>query len=223
VRVELGEIRGLDMDGVRVKILDPVEKLYKSREEFEDPQLMVNMERFIITRAIDRNWQDHLTEIEDLRRYVGLRGYAQKNPLNEYKGEAYTYFKNMMGRIRGDVCSGLFRAATSQDALNDLLGLIQRQQWQAETSGPEDAPASLVEEIRGGEEAAQEETRAQAEEEARPAPGITFRREYPKIGRNALVRLRRGDEVLDLKWKKAESLLRGGEGWELEEILSRAE
>ncbi|MDR3229080.1 MAG: preprotein translocase subunit SecA [Puniceicoccales bacterium] len=219
VRVELGEVRGLDMDGVRSKVYDPVEKLYKSREEFEDPELMVNMERFIITRAIDRNWQDHLTEIEDLRRYVGLRGYAQKNPLNEYKGEAYTYFKNMMGRIRGDICSGLFRAATSQDALNDLFGLIQRQQWQAETSGPEDAPASLAEEIREEEAAAAQE----AEEAARPAPGITFRREYPKIGRNALVRLRRGDELLDLKWKKAEAILRSGEGWELEEILTQTD
>jgi preprotein translocase subunit SecA len=213
VRIELDEIRGLNMETVRQKIYEQVENLYKERDSFEDPEMLKSMERYIVIRAVDKNWQDHLTEIEDLRRYVGLRSYAQKNPLNEYKNEAFTYFENMMGRVRGDVCTGLFRSATSQDAFEGLVRLIQRQAGLAETSGPDDAPATLAEEI-------QEEQ--QREAEASPAPGITFRREYPKIGRNTPVRLRnmRTAETADMKWKKAEPLLRANEGWELEEVLS---
>jgi preprotein translocase subunit SecA len=214
VRVELDEIRGLNMDAVRQKITEQVENLYKERDTFEDPEMLKSMERYIIITAVDKNWQDHLTEIEDLRRYVGLRGYAQKNPLNEYKNEAFSAFENMMGRVRSDVCTGLFRSATSQDAFDGLVRLIQRQAGLVETSGPEDAPATLTEEI-------QEAQQREAEAEAAPTPGITFRREYPKIGRNTPVRLRnmRTAETVDMKWKKAEPLLRTNDGWELEEVL----
>jgi preprotein translocase subunit SecA len=142
-----------------------------------------------------------------------LRGYAQKNPLNEYKNEAYNYFESMMARIRTEICSGLFRSATSMEAFQGLLQLIQRQ---VRTAGPEDAPATLAEAVK-------EEAREEAEERAKPAPGITIRREYPKIGRNDLVRIRKGVETQDLKWKKAEPLIRSNEGWELEEILQQQE
>ncbi|MDR2981214.1 MAG: preprotein translocase subunit SecA [Puniceicoccales bacterium] len=210
LRLEMDEVRGLDSESIRKKAVTKVEDFYKEREEFESAEGLVNMERYIIIRAIDKNWQDHLTEMEELRRSVGLRGYAQKDPLNEYKNEAYNYFQLMMARVSGDVCTGLFRAATSMDAFQQLIQRIQRL---VVTTGPEDAPATLA-------EAAKEEAQAEAEAEAKPIPGITIRREYPKIGRNDTVRIRKGPETVELKWKKAEPLIRD-QGWELDEILGQ--
>ncbi|MDR1817492.1 MAG: preprotein translocase subunit SecA [Puniceicoccales bacterium] len=248
LRVELDEIRGLDLETVRAKVTARIEDLYTKREEFETTENLTAMERYIITRAIDRNWQDHLTEIEDLRRSVGLRGYGQKNPLNEYKNEAFTYFENMMNRVRGDICNGLFRSATSEAAFNNLMSLIY---GQAQMTGPADASVSAAEllaaEQREAAQYAAAEQRAAAELEAAAAgaeygadddndatgnggragdarsPAFTIRREYPKIGRNALVRLRHRDGTTqDLKWKKAEPLLRSDLAWDLDEILKNA-
>jgi len=206
LRLDVEEIRGLDRDAAQKVALSKIENFYKERDEFESPDALANMERYIIIRGIDKNWQDHLTEMEELRRSVGLRGYAQKDPLNEYKNEAYNYFENMLGRIRGDICNGLFRTATSMDAFQQLIQRIQRL---VVTTGPEDSPVSLAEE-------AKEEKSATAE--PRKTPGITIRREYPRIGRNDAVRVRKGPETQILKWKKAEALIRE-QGWELEEIL----
>jgi preprotein translocase subunit SecA len=210
IRVSIEEIRGLDIETLRRKTLEKIENFYKSREEFEAPEDLLSMERHIVIRGIDRNWQDHLTEMDELRRSVGLRGYAQKDPLNEYKNEAYNYFEAMMGRVRGDICSGLFRSATSMDAFQDLIQLIQRQMV---TTGPENAPATLAE---AEKQAAKEKENAPPPP---PPPGITIRREYPKIGRNDVVRIRRGAETQDLKWKKAEAILRSEPGWELDEVI----
>jgi preprotein translocase subunit SecA len=208
IRQEVDEIRDLDPEGIRKKVVGKIESFYKEREEFESPEALVGMERYIVIRGIDRNWQDHLTEMEELRRSVSLRGYAQKDPLNEYKSEAYNYFEAMMGRIRSDICMGLFRSATSMDAFQALLQRIQRQ---IVTTGPENAPATQAEAARAAAQAAEAEA-------AKPAPGITIRREYPKIGRNDIVRIRRGPETQNLKWKKAEALIRT-QGWELEEVV----
>ncbi|MDR1498436.1 MAG: preprotein translocase subunit SecA, partial [Puniceicoccales bacterium] len=212
VRLGIEELQGLDMESIRKLILEKIETFHKAREEFESPDDLKRIERFTIISSIDNNWQDHLTEMEELRRYVNLRSYAGKDPLNEYKNEAYNCFETMMARVRSDICGGLFRSATSMDAFQGLIQLIQKQ---IVTTGPEDAPDSLIE----AEKTAAKEKK---EREAAPpprTPGITFRREYPKIGRNDVVRIRRGIETQDLKWKKAEAILRADPAWELDEII----
>lgn len=64
--------------------------------------------------------------MEDLRRSIGLRGYGQKDPLNEYKGEAFKYFESLMSKIRNDVCLGLFRSASSLEVLQAMIEKMQR-------------------------------------------------------------------------------------------------
>ncbi len=213
IHVECDEIRGLDADAIRKKLIEKIELFYKERQDNVPEDRLVDMERYIISRGIDKNWQDHLTEMEELRRSVGLRGYAQKDPLNEYKNEAYSYFEAMMGRVRGEIFTGIFRVqiVSNQDEIQQL---IQRIQSMAVTTGPEDAPQTLAESVK-------EDERAEAEAAAAPQPGITIRREYPKIGRNSTVRIRKGLDTQQLKWKKAEALIRE-QGWELEEILEEA-
>ena len=162
------------------------------------------LERHLLLRSIDRNWQNHLTEMEELRRAVNLRGYAQKDPLNEYKTEAYRAFVELMRQLRTDVCSSLFRTASSMEALEAILRTAQGQvvaTGPAEPGTPEDQPE------------------AEATPEAMQPKQEPFRRNEAKIGRNAVVRIRKGPETLDLKWKKAETMVRD-EGWVVIETLS---
>jgi preprotein translocase subunit SecA len=200
MRFDLEDILARTKSQVLLLATDRVRALQTGREQHESPEILQYLERSVLLRAIDRNWQNHLTEMEDLRRGVGLRTYAQKDPLNEYKAEAFKAFERLMQQLRTDACSGLFRTATSMEALESLM---RRAQGQAKAVGPAEP----------GTGAATESTPAVAPKQE------PFRRQTPKIGRNAVVRIRKGPETQDIKWKKAEALVRD-EGWEVVEVLS---
>ncbi len=204
IRLAVEELLPLNHDLATACVTKKVAELQKSREASESPEMLNYLERHLLLRSIDRNWQNHLTEMEELRRAVNLRGYAQKDPLNEYKTEAYRAFVDLMRQLRTDVCSSLFRTASSMEALEAILRTAQGQviaTGPAEPGTPEDQPAA----------ASAPETMQQKQE--------PFRRNEAKIGRNAVVRIRKGNETLDLKWKKAEAMVRD-EGWVVIETLS---
>ena len=200
MRIDLEDILARTKAQVILLATDRVRALQAGREEHESPEVLQYLERNVLLRAIDRNWQNQLTEMEDLRRGVSLRSYAQKDPLNEYKAEAFKAFERLMQQLRTDTGAGLFRTATSMEALEALM---RRAQGQAKATGPAEAGAV-------------ETTATTPANAPKPEP---FRRLTPKIGRNAVVRIRKGPETQDLKWKKAEALVRD-EGWELVETLS---
>ena len=200
MRIDLEDILARTKSQVILLATDRVRALQTGREEHESAEVLKYLERNVLLRAVDRNWQNQLTEMEDLRRGVSLRSYAQKDPLNEYKAEAFKAFERLMQQLRTDTCAGLFRTATSMEALEALM---RRAQGQAKATGPAEVGAS-------------ETTATTPANAPKPEP---FRRLTPKIGRNAVVRIRKGPETQDLKWKKAEALVRD-EGWEVVETLS---
>ena len=67
------------------------------------PEVMRKIEKQVVLQTIDKGWQDHLLTLEHLRTVVSFRGYAQKDPLNEYKSEAFALFDNLLQRLRGQV------------------------------------------------------------------------------------------------------------------------
>ena len=148
--------------------------------------------------------------MEELRRAVNLRGYGQKDPLNEYKSEAYRFFEELMSNVRTEICQTIFRSATSQKAFE---GMLSRMSSQVNVAGP-------------GTGQSQPGAMAAAVEQAGlsgPASGgksvelpkvEPIRRELPKIGRNDTVTIRKGGEEKQVKFKKAEPLILN-EGWEL--------
>ncbi|MDR2667701.1 MAG: preprotein translocase subunit SecA [Puniceicoccales bacterium] len=100
-------------------------KAYAIKESLEKPEDIVRLERIILLRSIDRHWQEHLSSMDDLRNSVGLRSYAQKNPLYEYKTEAFEHFRQMMADIERDVAFSLFRSASSAEKLREMIGTMQ--------------------------------------------------------------------------------------------------
>jgi len=180
VSVKIEECEGKSFDELQDHLLQRINDAYEAKVSLENPESIADLERYVVIHSIDVHWQDHLTEMEELRRSVGLRGYGQKNPLNEYKSEAFVYFEEMMGSVRADVCSGMFRSGTSSQSLENMLSVLSQG---AKLEGPSDeSPAAgiLAEALAdSGAEAGSSST------PARPAPvGVPVRRNEPKVGRN---------------------------------------
>ena len=187
-------------------MVERVRKAYSERDAFEGAEALKGMERYIVLRAIDKNWQDHLAEMADLRQSIGLRGYGQRNPLVEYKNEAFTCFKTMLGRVRTDVCTGLFRSATSYEAFEQLIRRLRGIEIPEEkTEAPKRAVA--VEKSAVADSILGTSGVPVAESESVPA-GLSD----GEIGRNDLVEIELNGETRVAKWKKAQALI-ANEGW----------
>ncbi len=179
VSLQVEELQGRDITALAKTMLERIQKAYAVKESVEQPEALGSLERYVVINAIDHHWQEHLTEMEELRRSIGLRSYGQKDPLVEYKGEAYKYFEELMNNVRLQICTGLFRSATNLESFENMLSILARS---ARTQGPENAPAAGP---AGALPApgASEAPAGQPAEEIQ-LPKITVRREAPKVGRN---------------------------------------
>jgi preprotein translocase subunit SecA len=186
IRVE--ELSGDDPKALVAMLLERIKEAYAVKESVEIPEALGSLERYVVINAIDHHWQEHLTEMEELRRSIGLRSYGQKDPLVEYKGEAYKYFEELMNNVRLQICTGLFRSASNLESFENMLALLSRT---ARSVGPADLPAPHA----GGASAAAPQVSttvtssgpggvSTAQEEEIQLPKVTIRRETPKVGRN---------------------------------------
>ena len=82
---------------------------YTPQELYADNNIMRSLERDVLLRVVDNKWIDHLHNIDMLKDGIGLRAYGQKDPLIEYKREAYDLYNNMMHEVQGDTVKYLFR------------------------------------------------------------------------------------------------------------------
>ena len=107
----LNEYRSHEMEVITFynDVISQYEEDYKEQVPFSDDNIMRTIERDIMLRTVDNKWIDHLHNIDMLRDGIGLRAYGQKDPLIEYKKEAYDMFNNMMHEIQGDVVKHIFR------------------------------------------------------------------------------------------------------------------
>jgi preprotein translocase subunit SecA len=115
-------------------IVEAVHRAYELKVSFEDPEQLKVLERYTILSAVDRLWQEHLYEMDSLRYSIGLRGYGQRDPLIEYKAEAYKLFEDLMTNIKSEICHNAFRSATSLLAFENFLQSIPKQLLHQSTS-----------------------------------------------------------------------------------------
>jgi len=90
------------------------DQMLEAREAEVGPEAWATVERFVLLRTIDSLWVEHLTEVDDMRRGIGLRGYAQQDPLNEFRKEAFRLYEELSGFIRHQVASTIFRVQVEQ-------------------------------------------------------------------------------------------------------------
>jgi preprotein translocase subunit SecA len=167
------QVAGKTGDEVRQFILDRVKRAYEAKVAHENPEALKAIERLIVLNALDRLWQEHLYNMDQLRTGIGLRGYGQRDPLVEYKAEAFTMFEEMMGNVKNEIAGNVFRSASSLAAFENFLRALPIQLSAPElTSGGAFAgrqPASAGSDIV--EQAIEETT-------------TPVKRDTPKVGRN---------------------------------------
>ena len=121
-------------------VMKRIEAAYEAKCAAEDQQVLPYMERGVFLDAIDRQWQDYLRAMDDLRQSVNLRAYGQRDPLVEYKREAFHMFEQLMNAIKTEVVMGEFRAATAR-TVRRMFAAAQTNAEQFDTPNGEVAEA----------------------------------------------------------------------------------
>jgi len=160
-------------------VTEKIRDAYDVKISFEAPEKLAVVERYTILSAIDKLWQEHLYEMDSLRYSIGLRSYGQRDPLVEYKAEAYKIFDELMVNVKSEICHNIFRSASSMMAFENFLRNIPQQTLHqaasafgggtttASSGGANPKPSDVV-----------SEAAAVVAEKAKPV------RTGPKVGRN---------------------------------------
>jgi len=162
-------------------ISDSVRKAYDIKISYENPDALREVERFTILSAIDRLWQEHLYEMDSLRYSIGLRGYGQRDPLVEYKAEAFKMFDELMVNVKTQICNNIFRSASSMLAFENFLRNVPQQTLHQTTSafgGGTTTASSGGAQPKGSDVVSEAAAAQEAQAKARPV------RTGPKVGRN---------------------------------------
>tara|TARA_B100000579_G_scaffold437650_1_gene467981 strand:+ start:430 stop:3132 length:2703 start_codon:yes stop_codon:yes gene_type:complete len=149
------------------------------------------LEKQVMLQVLDVHWKEHLAEIDHLRQSIGLRAYAQKNPKNEYKREAYAMFEEMLDQINKETIRVLFTLQlTSPDEITNVKDSSQ-------------------DELELKKDDFNKENINEVNESKLDNTPIT--REEPKFGRNEVVKITNGIDTKEMKYKKAKLLIETGE------------
>ena len=184
----LDQDRRLDEEGLIERISDEVISRYRQRREQMGDESAAMLERHFMLNSLDRHWKDHLAAMDYLRQGIHLRGYAQKNPEQEYKKEAFNLFVNMLAIIKSDVVTDLSRVhVPTAEELAELEAQQQRQAESMRLSFEHDDVDGLTGEVTVSEEPDRSLANAQfAVPESRNAPcpcgsGLKYKQCHGKI------------------------------------------
>ncbi|MDC0441132.1 preprotein translocase subunit SecA, partial [Gammaproteobacteria bacterium] len=191
----------LTPDLIATLIADSAAKKYKQKYlKIEDN--LAQLEKQVMLQILDVHWKDHLSEMDHLRQSVGLRAYAQKNPKNEYKREAFEMFEVMLGEINAEAIKVLFRIElASEEEIQELEERSREAQQNREMKLQQEQLQPVI----GSDPSPEPEQLAKVE---------TVKTDEPKLQRNEIVKITNGKETKELKYKKAQPLIEAGE-WKI--------
>src|SRR4051795_5050626 len=164
-------------------LIEKIKNAYERKSGHEEPTAVKSLERYIILNAIDRLWQEHLYAMDALREGVYLRGYAQKDPLIEYKTEAYDMFVELMANIKNEVLNNLFRSTSNLQAFENFLATLP--QFLLREEGPT-APTATADARMRHPVGAMAAVGGDGDGDGNGGVSIDLpiRRSLPKVGRN---------------------------------------
>ena len=142
----LEQEKDLNEESLRQRITDTAEAECKAKEEAVGSDLMRNFEKAIMLQTLDAQWKEHLAQMDYLRQGINLRGYAQKDPKQEFKREAFTMFTGMLGNIKHEIISLISRVQIRDPEDVEAVEEQRRQSGEVEYQHEE------VENLDGGEE-----------------------------------------------------------------------
>ena len=116
-----------DRQNLQDTLIQTVTEVYDAKEETADPELIRHLEKMIMLQVLDNLWKDHLLGMDHMKEGIGLRGYAQKNPLTEYKKEGFEMFRAMTFRMKEEIIEYLFKIRIDKEMETPLLETRQQQ------------------------------------------------------------------------------------------------
>src|SRR5881275_1664952 len=163
-------------------LVEKIKDAYERKSSHEEPTAVKSLERYIILNAIDRLWQEHLYAMDALREGVYLRGYAQKDPLIEYKTEAYDMFVELMANIKNEVLNNLFRSTSNLQAFENFLATLP--QFLMREHAPTAPTAGADARVRQPVGAMAGVAAGDGDGAGEVSIDLPVRRSIPKVGRN---------------------------------------
>ncbi len=142
---------GVDQDAIRERLVRAADEFMAAKAVQFGPEAMRQIEKTLLLQTIDEKWQEHLLRLEHLRSVIGFRGYAQKDPLNEYKTEAFQLFEAMLDELREEVTQKLahVRPLTEEERQAMIEEMMARQREAAEAIGLKELPGDG--QVQGGD------------------------------------------------------------------------
>ena len=165
----------LHEDTLREKILNEVVSAYRIKEEQVGPPVMRHFEKSVMLQLLDTQWKDHLGAMDQLRQGIHLRGYAQKNPKQEYKREAFELFTQLLDDVKSEVISILSKVKVQSQSDVEKVDDQRRQQAENKDVNYQHAQASAIDEAAGS---------SPEQPEQKPAAHTPYVRGGRKVGRN---------------------------------------
>ena len=137
---------GVDDDDIRERLEEAADNLMAEKAEAFGDETMRNVEKQLLLQTIDAKWREHLLTLEHLRSVVGFRGYAQRDPLNEYKTEGFQLFESMLDSLRTDVTKKLsqIRPMSPEEQEQLVAQIRQQQQAAAQAAAVSAAPIAAT-------------------------------------------------------------------------------
>jgi len=143
---------GMDQDGIRERIYEASDTFMADKAMAFGAETMREIEKHFLLQTIDGKWREHLLRLEHLRSVVGFRGYANRDPLNEYKTESFALFENMLNALRVDVTRSLamIRPQTEEERAEAMRQLMAQQQMLASAQAAHAEPSAVGEPLVEG-------------------------------------------------------------------------
>jgi len=181
----LEEDQSLDEKGLRKLVLQRIEREYQAKVDSVGPRVMHELEKGIMLRQLDAQWKEHIAALDYLRQGIHLRGYAQRNPKQEYKREAFEMFSAMLDRVKRDTITILARIQIRRP---EDVNAVEPRSSDPKTLQFQHAAApsltALGSAAAAAAAAAPQRPLAQPRAAAPPEPVTPYVREQPKVGRN---------------------------------------
>ncbi len=169
-------------------LVETIRSSYLSKCSHEDADAVKGLERYIVLNAIDRLWQEHLFGMDALREGSQLQRIGQKDPLVEYKNEAYAMFVELMANIKSEILHNLFRSTSNLQAFEKFLASLPQTLLHEALGGRQQqtspSPTDLPPMAGGRQTRPSPAASAPVVEQELPQLEIPNRRELPKVGRN---------------------------------------
>lgn len=175
LQVSPKDVEEIKVDDLREKLLGLARLNYQKKEELVGPEEMRRIERLLMLQVIDSKWRDHLYELDALKEGIGLRSYAQKDPLVEYKHESYRMFEELIGSTAQEAVTYLFRL---RFRVPEEEGRAPVRAYKPTLQAPVPEPVAAPTGPPGAEAPGPQPA------ERRVVTGTTYKREARKVGRN---------------------------------------